>query len=421
MAATSMSTAERRRGERRRRRRTRGDSDAEYYSSAASVPPVPELLLLLLSAAFVAAAVAMASPGGCSAPTFAVSAFAPRGGIPVLRDRRRRRRRAAASPSASSSSPTFGLSGVTSSDAAEGDREGAAAADQSISSSPSDPSSSSASLMMPFPSSASPMMSASASASSAVVDAVSSHVASSSSLLGIKSIGVDFGLARTGLAVTIGYSPHPLAIASGMNETALVGEVMRLAESEGATRAVVGLPLHKNGTESERSGLTRTFASKLAAGAYGHFGPRFRVDMWDERYSSKMAAAKAVAASRRRGGEDPGRMDLYGSLDADAACLILEHYYAEGGEDAETVRVPDDARDSAERAWEKRMEEREEARKMTQERRREGLDARRMAMERAARMEEAMAERGELGATNRNKKGKKKKKNRARTSLCFGI
>jgi RNase H-fold protein (predicted Holliday junction resolvase) len=84
----------------------------------------------------------------------------------------------------------------------------------------------------------------------------------------LRSIGVDYGLVRTGIAVTTsgGYSPRPLAILTGYvnNSASLSSRILDLALSERASDIVLGLPLHKNGTHSEQSNITRSFGRYLA-------------------------------------------------------------------------------------------------------------------------------------------------------------
>jgi len=174
-------------------------------------------------------------------------------------------------------------------------------------------------------------------------------------LLGVKSIGVDYGLVRTGVAVTIGYNPealdvivtdHPLVAdyeAEKMSEEEIWKEeerrleiqrakvterVVELAKRENADRIVVGLPLHKNGTEAPQSALARKFAcDHLALLVLKTLGPGVSVYMCDERYTSKEAAARMRSSSPQnsRGNTE----DLYGLLDTESAKIILEQYYSD--------------------------------------------------------------------------------------------
>ena len=201
-------------------------------------------------------------------------------------------------------------------------------------------------------------------------------------LLGIKSIGVDYGLVRTGIAVTIGYTPqalevivtdHPLVLPQVQqkynNETLatrtrpkpstsmsfwdknekwdkdekteeeeeeerlekqrseVATRVVELARREKVDRIVVGLPLHKNGTEADQTKLTRKFAyDHLAKLSLRILGPDVPIFLWDERYTSKEAAARIRSRASDNGGNSG---DLYGCLDAESAIIILEHYYEE--------------------------------------------------------------------------------------------
>ena len=174
-------------------------------------------------------------------------------------------------------------------------------------------------------------------------------------LLGVKSIGVDYGLVRTGVAVTIGYNPealdviitdHPLlkdyeVEEQGLSESEVEEEeerrleiqrskvaekVVELARRETVDRIVVGLPLHKNGTEAPQTALTRKFArDHLAILALRTLGPGVSVYMCDERYTSKEAAARIRSQTSQNGKNGNG--DLYGLLDAESAKIILEQYY----------------------------------------------------------------------------------------------
>eukprot|EP00536_Pseudo-nitzschia_multiseries_P017682 jgi/Psemu1/314841/fgenesh1_kg.1727_\ len=184
-------------------------------------------------------------------------------------------------------------------------------------------------------------------------EAFAKQTRESNPLLGVKSIGVDYGLVRTGVAVTIGYNPealdvivtdHPLLAeyeAEKMSEEDVQKEeerrleiqrskvterVVELALRENADRIVVGLPLHKNGTEAPQTALARKFAcDHLALSVLKTLGPDVSVYMCDERYTSKEAAARmrSSRSQSKRGNTD----NLYGLLDTESAKIILEQHY----------------------------------------------------------------------------------------------
>ena len=244
--------------------------------------------------------------------------------------------------------------------------------------------------------------------SSSLEDELARHATSASLLLGrVRSVGIDYGEVRTGLATSLGYDFLPLSIISGLDPAGLCARVVAAVRSEGASRAVVGLPLHKNGTESVRSGLTRDFARNLSEACLAELGPTgFEgVYMWDERYTSKEAKAQILSSSA---GPRVRERDLEGTIDADAACLILEHYYRSDGVGAELMAVEDgERREDCLRRWEVRRAEMEREKEETSRRRDEALHARKAMIDRIRAMEE---ESGTGDAAGRKRKKKKKKK-----------
>ena len=241
--------------------------------------------------------------------------------------------------------------------------------------------------------------------------ALASHAQESSPLLGIKSIGIDYGGVRTGLAATIGYDFRPLRIVSDLNNADLCQEVISTAKSESAERIVVGLPLHKNGTESERSNITRCFAAELTALVLSNFGPDFGgVYLWDERYTSKEAKARIMSTAKGRGGIRSAD-DLDGTIDADAARLILEDYYQNSGVGAELVEVSEGyVRDKCLEAWNVEKQRQEQAKEDTKRKREEALNARQLMMNRVKEMEAAAAAAAAAGGGDGAGKKKRKKK-----------
>jgi putative holliday junction resolvase len=245
--------------------------------------------------------------------------------------------------------------------------------------------------------------SSSASIEDHVLDAAAAVTQQSCELLGVKSVGVDYGLVRTGLAATVGYEPKPIGIVSHLNNTQVCQQVIRYCRLEQASQIVVGLPLHKNGTEAEQTNLTRIFAQQLAAVALQELGPDVPVYMWDERYTSKFAAARAHS-------QNPDRY-LYGTLDADAACIILEHFYQNNGKGAHPVELEEDVKRACLEVWELRKEEAEEAHRKATEQRLGGKSSQRQeAMERARKLEEELEKQGALGVSRKKKKQTKKKR-----------
>jgi len=108
----------------------------------------------------------------------------------------------------------------------------------------------------------------------------------------------------------------------------------------------------------------------------------------------------------------PSASDMSGELDADAACIILEDYYAELGVDAERIQFDNAtiAMECKER-YKETLEQMENDRKRMMEERERGRNARQEMMERVKREEEEAARSGgDASEVGRKKKKKKKKK-----------
>lgn len=234
-------------------------------------------------------------------------------------------------------------------------------------------------------------------------------------LLGVKSLGVDYGLVRTGLAVTVGYDPTPLAILSDWNTTdALCVEICsRAATQQAVQRIIVGLPLHKNGTVAEQTRITLAFATQLAAAVLSQFGPHVPVLLFDERYTSKEAAARAHSRHPPR----QRQAALYGTLDAVAACIILENYYEDNGVGAHPVPLSESVQRACLEQYAERTLQQEKKRLAGLEKNDAKMRRRKEAMARG-KLEEEGARLQLLAASSANgccdesstKKRKKKKK-----------
>ena len=269
-----------------------------------------------------------------------------------------------------------------------------------------------------------------------LLDVASSITQESCPLLGIKSLGVDYGLVRTGLAVTVGYQPVPLAIleqptnstttpsnssSTTNNATALeqttcwndatqqvCSSVVAYAQTQQVDRIIVGLPLHKNGTVAEQTNLTLAFGSQLVRTALATLGPRVVVHFFDERYTSKEAAARAHS-------RNPHNTGLYGTLDADAAGIILENYYEDDGVGAHTLELPEDVRRSCLEQFERRQRREDQQRRVVQEEREAKVRRRKEAIAAARALEEERAANQDAaGAGSTGNKAKRKKKKRKR-------
>jgi len=101
-------------------------------------------------------------------------------------------------------------------------------------------------------------------------------------------------------------------------------------------------------------------------------------------------------------------------LDADAACIILEGYYNDNGENAQPVIVPDEVRAECLSSWEFIKTNEDNRLQSIQNQREKNMNKREEAMERARKLE---AEGKVLGTSNKKKKKKKKREKRVWTTL----
>ncbi|GBG73995.1 hypothetical protein CBR_g17705 [Chara braunii] len=112
-----------------------------------------------------------------------------------------------------------------------------------------------------------------------------------------RSIGVDLGNKRTGIAVTHGgMAPRALEVVEGASHAQLAQALLRIAQTEGADEFVVGLPLLANGQQSEQARKTRSFVNVLAVAAAQR---GWRVLMFDEYSTTKSAMDYMLATFGR--------------------------------------------------------------------------------------------------------------------------
>lgn len=123
---------------------------------------------------------------------------------------------------------------------------------------------------------------------------------------------VDVGTVRVGCAwgdseVKIAFPVAVWERAQGRAEAALLHEIT----SRNAATLVVGLPLGPDGEETPTCGSIRNFVRRLSK------RNPIQIEYIDESFSSDEATSRLQAAGT-----------AVGEIDAHAACLILERYFA---------------------------------------------------------------------------------------------
>ena len=128
-------------------------------------------------------------------------------------------------------------------------------------------------------------------------------------------IGIDYGSARTGLAVS-----DPLQIFASALETLpsakIIEYLQKYSASETIVRFVVGMPLELDGTPSETAHQVQSFVGQLKKAF-----PGVPVEYEDERFTSVLAHRAMIdggmKASRRRDKKE---------VDKISAAIILQSY-----------------------------------------------------------------------------------------------
>lgn len=130
-----------------------------------------------------------------------------------------------------------------------------------------------------------------------------------------KILALDFGIKRTGIAVTDDLQ----LIASGLTtvETSkLIVFLKEYLQKEAVVLFVVGKPKQMNNTESESEPLIQKFLHKLQ----GNF-PNIPIRREDERFTSKMAVQSMIDS-----GLSKKKRQNKGLVDEISATLILQSY-----------------------------------------------------------------------------------------------
>lgn len=133
----------------------------------------------------------------------------------------------------------------------------------------------------------------------------------------MRILSVDFGDARTGLAVCdpAEMLASPAGVIHERHLERVLEKTAAAAKENGAQKIVVGLPLNMNGSEGPRAGLCREFAGQLAALS------GVETVLWDERRTTVTAAAYLNDTDTR--GKKRKAV-----IDEVAAVVILESYLA---------------------------------------------------------------------------------------------
>jgi putative holliday junction resolvase len=109
----------------------------------------------------------------------------------------------------------------------------------------------------------------------------------------VKVIALDYGSARTGVAVSdpTGTVARPLGVVERAASETGLAELARLVRDEGAERVVVGLPLTLRGTRGDQAVETERFTETLRGVL------DVPVELFDERFTTDLAQRTPRAAA----------------------------------------------------------------------------------------------------------------------------
>ena len=130
-------------------------------------------------------------------------------------------------------------------------------------------------------------------------------------------MGVDYGDARTGIAVSdlLCSIVGSATVIHSRNSEKTIAQILEMVQKQDVGEIVVGLPKNMNGTEGPRAELCREFARRLEEAS------GLKVVLWDERRTT--VEAHNILSEHNYHGKK--RKD---TVDAVAASLILEGYLA---------------------------------------------------------------------------------------------
>ncbi|XP_054817500.1 uncharacterized protein LOC129317161 isoform X2 [Prosopis cineraria] len=140
------------------------------------------------------------------------------------------------------------------------------------------------------------------------------------------SLGLDLGMARTGLALSKGFAVRPLTVLE-LRGQKLEVQLLRIAEQEEADEFIIGLPKSSDGKETPQSNKVRSIAGRLAVQAAER---GWRVYLQDEHGTTAEAIDRMINMGLSKSSQ-------HRKLDAYAAMMVLERYFHLSGEGVELV------------------------------------------------------------------------------------
>lgn len=144
----------------------------------------------------------------------------------------------------------------------------------------------------------------------------------------MRILGIDFGLARIGLALSdpTGTVASPLVVVHEKDKGQQIQRVVGIAQEHEVEAFVVGIPYELDGSLGVMGQTAERYAKKLAQVT------GLPVARWDERFTSR-EAERAIKATGRAGGgrsRKKKRLGVKDHVDKVAASILLQAYLDAG-------------------------------------------------------------------------------------------
>jgi putative Holliday junction resolvase len=131
----------------------------------------------------------------------------------------------------------------------------------------------------------------------------------------LKILGIDHGNVRIGVAISdeSGSFARPLSIITHVSRVKDAEEACKVAEAEGCSMIVVGVPYDSDGREGPRARSVLRFVEQLRATCC------MPVITWDESYSTQNVISTSLQMNK-------SRYSRRTAIDDKAAAMILQNY-----------------------------------------------------------------------------------------------
>jgi putative holliday junction resolvase len=123
----------------------------------------------------------------------------------------------------------------------------------------------------------------------------------------MKLLGIDYGLKKIGVAISVGSLAEPLRVIKVETSEKVIEKIVRVAGEEGVDKIIIGM------SEGKTAAETKEFGEHLAKKT------TLPIEYYDETLSTQEAQALAMESGM-------SRKKRHNMEDAFAACIMLQNY-----------------------------------------------------------------------------------------------